>query len=219
MTSNSLERHAADERYRGRPGRSGARRGMTLIELMLVLAILVAVAAVAAPAIKGPLEDFRLRRSAELLRARWGKARVQAMRTGQTMMFRFQTGTGIYEIRPWMTGEVLLEGNTLGLALPAADPALAAGPVVEPEELAEGVSFYGIQSTTSSRDAFIQQLALQQDPSGEWSPPVLFYPDGTSSTLRIVLKNERQTFVMVKLRGLTGVAEVSDYLSAEELAL
>lgn len=194
---------------------------MTLIELLLVLAILVAVAAVSAPALHGPLEDFRLKKNAELLRARWGKARVDAMRTGQTMMFRFQVGTGVYEVRPWMTEEAYLENNTPGMAAAAASPqqVLAQQQPEAPQELAEGVTFFGVQSAASQRDAYLQQMVLQQQPDGQWSPPILFYPDGTASTVRLVLTNDRQTFVTLKMRGLTGVVEVSDYLSSEELAL
>jgi hypothetical protein len=47
--------------------------------------------------------------------------------------------------------------------------------------------------------------------------PILFYPDGTSATARIILGNSRNYFVVVELRGLTGIARSSDLLSAEEL--
>jgi hypothetical protein len=144
------------------------------------------------------------------------------MRSGQTMMFRFQVGTGAYEVRPWLTEEAFLESNTLGLAAQAAvnpQQALADDLPQEPKQLAEGVRFFGVQSAASQRDAYLQQMALQQQPDATWSPPILFYPDGTSSTVRLVLTNDRATYVTLKIRGLTGVAEVSDFLSAEELAL
>lgn len=50
------------------------------MELMLVLAILVAVAGLVMPALQGPLNDQRLLKSADLVRAQWTKARVTAMK-------------------------------------------------------------------------------------------------------------------------------------------
>ena len=52
---------------------------------------------------------------------------------------------------------------------------------------------------------------------GGAADPILFYPDGTSATARIVLGNSRNHFVVVELRGLTGIARSSDLLTAEEL--
>ena len=39
-----------------------------------------------------------------------------------------------------------------------------------------------------------------------WSPPVLFYPDGTASDASVLLSNERGLTLRVTLRGLTGIA-------------
>jgi hypothetical protein len=41
-----------------------------------------------------------------------------------------------------------------------------------------------------------------------WGTPVFFFPDGTTSTVRLVLANERQRTVDVWLRGLTGTVRV-----------
>ena len=50
----------------------------------------------------------------------------------------------------------------------------------------------------------------------DWSQPILFYPDGTTSTARLVLKNERDHSIELSLRGLTGAVTVSDSYAAEE---
>ena len=49
-----------------------------LADKFLVLAILVVVGAVVVPALHGPLQDQRLRKGAELIRAQWAKTRVAA---------------------------------------------------------------------------------------------------------------------------------------------
>jgi Tfp pilus assembly protein FimT len=184
--------------------------------------LIVIVAAMAAPAFQGPVEDFRLLRSADLVRARWAKARSEAMRSGRTMMFRYQTGLGTYEIAPWQDATDYLESSQLSttttpLAAPSAamaqDP-LASAP--RTEELGEGVHFFGSSTVSDSRSVTIQ-MALQGQAAQGWSPPVLFYPDGTSSTARVILRNQRDRYVLVQLRGLSGVAQISDLLSSTEL--
>ena len=45
---------------------------------------------------------------------------------------------------------------------------------------------------------------------GSWSTPILFYPDGTTSDASLVLTGSRGTSIRVTLRGLTGVASVTD---------
>jgi hypothetical protein len=225
----SLARQSAS-----RPAPARRRSGLTMLELLLVLALIVAVGAAAMPAFFGPLENYRLRKSAELVRTQWEKLRIQAMRSGQTMMFRFQVGGNRAQGGPWNTGEDMLEGSPFaggGMMMNPAAAMPAAGGMGLPggstyqleEELPDQVMFVGVEAAASMRDAMIQQTAAamagpNQLPEDQaWSPPILFYPDGTSSTVRLLLQNKQQTFIMIRLRGLTGVAEISDLMSAEEL--
>jgi len=191
------------------------RGGFSLMELMLVLALIVVVGAMAAPAFHGPIEDFRLLKSADLVRARWSKARSEAMRTGRTMMFRYQAQTGLFEIAPWQGEEDYLESSQLFSV--AAPVQTSASNQPRTEELGENITFAGLSAVASSRDMLIQQTVQNQGATGQWSPPILFYPDGTSTTTRVTLANKRQRYVMIQLRGLSGVAEVSDLLTAAEL--
>jgi hypothetical protein len=43
-----------------------------------------------------------------------------------------------------------------------------------------------------------------------WSPPILFKPDGTTSDASVVLQNDRGETIRVTLRGLTGIASASE---------
>ena len=51
------------------------RRGLTLIEVLLVLAVLVMVAALAVPSISSLLDGQRLRKSGDQIHGEWAKAR------------------------------------------------------------------------------------------------------------------------------------------------
>jgi prepilin-type N-terminal cleavage/methylation domain-containing protein len=218
---------ASDVRQLRRP----EPRGFTMLELLLVLALIVAISAAAMPAFFGPLENYRLRKAADMVRIRWEKLRIQAMKSGQTMMFRFQVGGNRCQGGPWSSGEDVLESSQfMGGAFQAG--MVAPGPGMVPsnsgdlefeEEMPERVMFVGVESAVSVRDAMIQQMASamtgpNQAPEDQaWSPPILFYPDGTTSTVRLVLQNQQQQFIMLQLRGLTGVTTVSDLMVAEEL--
>ncbi|MDR2757534.1 MAG: prepilin-type N-terminal cleavage/methylation domain-containing protein [Planctomycetaceae bacterium] len=48
-----------------------------------------------------------------------------------------------------------------------------------------------------------------------WSTPIFFYPDGTTSTAAVLLKNNRGHCIEVRLRGLTGIAKLTEINSAE----
>jgi hypothetical protein len=189
---------------------------------MLVLALLVIVAALAYPSVTGPLDNNRLRYSANQVRASWAQARVKAMESGRTYVFRCQPETGSYVIEPWINNDDLLEsdlvtqgGVAVGESVQEAS-AILLGPKVE--TLPEGVSFMASEIVSDTRS---QVLAATADSATEsdasWSVPIFFYPDGTSSTARLIVMNQRDRYVLLTLRGLTGSATTQGLLTQEEL--
>ena len=214
------------------------RSGYTLLEVLLVMALLVALAGMAAPALFGPLENQRLRRSADIIRAEWTKARVWAMESGQTYVFRYQPSGNQYVVQPLNSQENYVESSLTTLSNTASLPAGAANNVpgntvanmpgimaadgsttgVQAKVLPENVGFAASETTTDMRG----ELLAAEDMSGvatdpQWSSPIFFYPDGTTSTARLVLGNQRQRYVVLTMRGLTGVIHVSGLLTSEEL--
>lgn len=190
---------------------------------MLVLAVLVAVGAMVLPALHGPLEDQRLLKSADLIRAQWTRARVTAMRNGQMYVFRYVTATDEYAIEPW-SGEVdATEASQAAMTLDA--PPLTMNPEqdqkrhllgVAGQRLPDGVTFFLGETQVDTR--LDQATADATVPAADNAvPPIVFYPDGSTSDARLVLTNER-LFVEITLRGLTGMVRVSDLLTSEELS-
>ena len=56
--------------------------------------------------------------------------------------------------------------------------------------------------------------------AAEMTSPILFYPDGTTSDAKLALTNaQQQVYVLVRLRSLTGIATVSDLMTADVLQL
>lgn len=201
------------------------RRGLTLIEILLVLAVLVMVAALAVPSVNIMLEGQRLRKSGDKIHAEWAKARNVSMRTGRMHVFRCKVGLDEYEIRPWYAADDALESSAPhgGAGSASAGPT---GSASAPSQSATGSAFTTSQHLPSGI-LFAEGLAEQDIRSakvdeaiaasgGEWGQPILFYPDGTTSTARVLLSNRRQQYVRLDLRGLTGMTEVSGFLTKTE---
>ena len=68
------------------------RIGFTLIEVVLVLAILVLIASLGMPVLRGTLAQQRLKYSADRIRGEWFDARVRAMEEGQIFCMRCKLG-------------------------------------------------------------------------------------------------------------------------------
>ncbi len=193
------------------------RRGVTLLEVLLVLTLLVTLASMAWPALKRPLSNQRLRKAADAVRIAWGRARVEAMSSGRTLVFRYEVEGDRYSIQSYAGAESPPEDESSGgiedLDRYGNDPAVLRGR--EPK-LPEGITFV---SSETEEDTRAESLALDEGPSAAgvagWSEPIVFYPDGTSSTVRIILKSEYDRCVELSLRGLTGVVNVSDTYSGE----
>jgi type II secretory pathway pseudopilin PulG len=197
---------------------------LTLLEIIMVLAVMVAVAAMSLPALYGPMEDQRLAKTAELIRAQWTKARVKAIRTGQIHVFRYTVAGDTYVIEPW-SGEVdsleaaadIQPANSQGVPLDSSQldvPALPLG--VNGSRLPDGMFFYAGETTVDARSASISDQGGLGTAASDSASTVVFYPDGTTSDAKLTLTNER-CFIEIKIRGLTGSIRVSDLLSAEEL--
>ena len=119
---------------------------------------------------------------------------------------------------PGRTGAAGTSGGLPPAGAGSAYPLQAQTRPLEVEPLPDGVVLMAVESSGELRDAITQQQLAAADPyQGNWSLPVLFYPDGTCSTVRLLMGNQRQQFVVVTLRGMTGVAQVSDLMSSEEL--
>lgn len=191
--NSSRQAVAVENRRRSRPA-------YTLAEVLLVLALMAVIAALALPTLRKPFAVHRLRAAADSIRAEWLQARVQAMRTGQTYVFRFQIGGDKFHAAPE-------ESQT---AEDGADLALQ-----EDKSLPEGIKFTGVEAAGGGVAglSFATEMNTPDDAAAAWSDPIYFYPDGTTSDVRVVLEGDQGRSLCVVLRAVTGTASVAETAS------
>lgn len=206
--------------------------GMTLIEILVVLALLVIIGGLVIPVFTGSMASVRLRRAGDQVITGWSRARAEAIETGTPYQFRFTPNTGTFVVEPW-TGLLGTTGSSAGGAAAAGATTAAAnattGSAANSTTAAAGVST--VTNASLPEEIVFQsgELAVEDFQSGErsvgslqdaqasLSAPILFFPDGTASEASILLTNGRQQFVRASVRGLTGVGRASAILSQEEL--
>jgi len=191
------------------PGLRGpGRRAFTLLELLLTLCLLVMLAALTWPALGRPLANQRLRSAADQVRAAWARARVAAISSGRVYAFRYAPDSDRYLVRPLDTSEFCMEGQGTEVTTPVEGQTEAGmGFASSEHRLPEGVLFAAGEKLP---EATAVPLAADSMPASEdglaWAEPILFHPDGTTSTAQLRLVNEHGSTVDVSLRGLTGLS-------------
>ena len=218
--------------------RAAPRRGYTLLEILLVLALLVIFAALAIPALIRPLEGQRVRKAADGVQAAWIRASNESVKSGQMYLFRYEAQGRGFAIEPWASADDYLETGNTSYATPgvtrgptaSAPPGQLGGTTAAPGEmlptgwkqLPEGIVFVGGQTAPETRAsvagvAGTSGVEASAGPVSGEAPSILFYPDGTCSTAELTIANEAGICVTIRLRGLTATSEVSDEFRMEGL--
>jgi prepilin-type N-terminal cleavage/methylation domain-containing protein len=201
------------------PG-EGTRDAFTLLEVVLVLALIVVLAALTMPALDGPLATRRLQSAADQVCAAWIRARLWAMDSGQVHVFTCDLEQGTYRVAPYdgLNGQATnVVGDGVDVDLPRDVHAVVPRSPLSEGHLPENVIF------ASGQTADAPPMAAGGPSGGALGAaglaagaPIVFYPDGTSSTAEVWLLNDRGQAVPVRLRGLTGTAIVGEVVAAEE---
>lgn len=205
----------------------GQRGAFTLVEVMLVLAIIAIIGAIAVPRVDELVERQKLRGMANELRLEWDSARLEAMRTGQAQVFTCLVGSGSYSIRPlilqadtanagqgatvMLSGGNLAETQTNGM-LTAADTSQGDTQELESPIVFASCNVAGdMQAYTLAQDA--QTMGAGDFNTQTVGQSVIFYPDGSSSTAEVRIQNDRGDVRGIQIRGLTGHTKVVDVLN------
>lgn len=165
--------------------RTVSRPGYTLIELVLVLALLVILAAVTAPKLDSLYGTFRVTAAADSVRAAWAQARAHAVNEG--CPYRFAIQTGRYRLAPDAPG-YWADAGPNSLSTSSSEP-----PLVQEVDLPQGVELMAGSGAEVGGDA------------AGWTTVATFLPDGTARPdVELSLRAPGARPLVMRLRGLTG---------------
>ncbi|TWU27002.1 hypothetical protein Pla52o_08580 [Novipirellula galeiformis] len=205
------------------------RTAFTLLELLLSISLIAAIAAVVIPNITSMLGDQRLSRAAEQLQIEMTRLRIDAMRQGRVLMLEATVDANTLTTRPFFSISDAVEtadrAGGVSSLMQGADQASAVvmplptdAEVETTIELPEAVVIESVQVVSSARSLTLAQQGGDPSVGSAGSQPtqaVWFYPDGTTSTAAIVLIHPEVGRITVQLRGITGEVTVGDMTVAE----
>lgn len=191
------------------------RSGFSLPELLIVLAILVAMTAFALPAMRGPLDKGRLRSSATSVRAALGRTRSTAIRRGQDVSFHYElngnhwrielNGASFHQSADTENGAALVETPANSRDLITSQRS-----VIQEGELPQGCTFVeqsDSEFVTLDHETDVTEPGATSGDSPfslNWARPIRFRPNGRSEDAEIFIRGSREFAVRLDLRGLTG---------------
>lgn len=200
---------------------SAGRAGFTLLELLVVLAILGLLIGLSWPSVHRLLSRARVKEAAKQVRTELGEARLRAIESGTPQVFRFQPGTAFFEVRPKeeeTAGPTVLKSALEQMSDDATDTEPISGAEIVDEQtyekaLPEGMRFAGQEVARESEgdeeeDGLVGLSSAEMAEKQNWSEPIIFYPNGRTSNAKIRITDGQRYAVDIGLRGLTGTVRV-----------
>ena len=225
----------------GQSIRATAPRGFTLVETLIVLAVLALLSSLGWPALRGMLGKGELREAAKQVRVALVKARLGAIESGVAQSFRYLPGTERFEVvslptsldeekrpSPSRFRQRLSEDEPIQGFLPQGvifeenDPRVAAQasprPLAAVERPIAGVErrIAGVERQVSPLPPAGEGPGVRGRDDANWSIPIVFFPNGRSSNARIRLAGPRGLSVEVTLRGTNGATRIGPLERREE---
>ena len=178
--------------------RRPVQRGITLLEIIIVMVILIALASWTIPTVQRSFSAQKLVKAADQIRGELNRARVGAMRTGEIHAFFYQEQTANFKVSAF-NNEVM---QILSDSFRQQQDRQAANTGFDGESLPRGIQFAGSETVNDARS----ESAISENAAGGSLLPILFYPDGSSQTAKIYLRSDDSDVAEIRLRGMTGTS-------------
>jgi prepilin-type N-terminal cleavage/methylation domain-containing protein len=178
--------------------RQPRRNGYTLLEMVLVTALIGILAALSYPAIDSMYNGQRLDAGVDAVEAAWAQARSRAIHEGRNYRFAVVLGQGNYRIAPD------LPDYWSGVS--GGDPTA----LVREGTLPRGVTFASPEDGLALQPPG-GQTALPEGSVGpeQWVPVAVFKPDGSAEAdAHILFQSAAAAPKELSLRGITGAVSV-----------
>src|SRR3990172_190333 len=161
---------------RPRPDDRGPRAGYTLVEMLLVLAVILALASTPWPAMERVYADYHLRRAAETMATAMAGARVRAIDAGTAYQFRFEPGGRRWFVLPYDRND--LSGDSSEGSSDASTSSVLSGEIPEPLHFLATDSSAAVEQLDSNALASLPEAALWTNVA--WSQPIVYSADGSA---------------------------------------
>jgi Tfp pilus assembly protein FimT len=178
--------------------------GLTLIEVVLVMSLLVVIASITMPFLGNSFSRAHLNAAGDILRDALTRGRMTAMQSGEIQAFRCEPKGARFQL-------VALDKLSLPeSSQPPPDKTDGEHSVhdilrLAPPRLPDNVIFASADIAASNQVGALYG-SMKDD---AWSTPILFNPDGTASDASILLQNDQGQTIRVTLRGVTGLVSSS----------
>ena len=177
--------------------RTKERAAYTLMELMIVIALILAITAISMPVIGTMLDDARLEGATDMVRAKTAEARAYAMEEGKPWRVAYIPGTGVIQVAPEDSAD-----------WEQMEQSIIAKPGLFRDQLPKNV-YLG----TSAGD--ITSASETPTPGGAWQTIAVYSYDGSAREDSITYFGKYGTPpTAMELRALTGSVTI---LSANEV--
>ena len=166
------------------------RPGFTLLEVLLVTAIILILGSVAMLTISAWYGDVRVKAAADQVQGAWTEARASAIEDGRPYRFAVEAGTGKFRVAP--DGPEFWDGSGGS----SQDDENAGPPHIEDGELAGKIIF---------------EVPDDLPTEGSWTTVAIFNPDGTcQNDTEITLRehDEDGVPIVIRVRAMTGAISV-----------
>lgn len=171
---------------------SASRRAFTLIEMVVVVAVVVVVTSLAVPFTRSMMSDSRQSAAGDMVRGRLADARAMALEEGRAYKVGVQTGTGRIQIAP--EEAACWDSVDSGAALQQQQPSAIFSDKL-PDEIIFGTAVDDFLGRTSAVEA-----------QSTWRDAGVFLPDGSArGDVDIFFGKVGVMPTRFRVRGLTGV--------------
>ena len=203
------------------------RPAFTLLELLIALAIIVVLVGITWPSVGRYLSEQTIKTNVEQVRSTLSGVRHKSLTTGLIYQFRYEPGGQRYLVLPFeqldpqsaggtsngQTATVVSAASTTSTTLPVLsgklDERCHFASSMDATRMFAASSISAVSVTERLPEELL--LLLSEGPQlaqVQWSPPVLFYPDGTADDAAFLILDEGMRTMNVQVRGLTAVVSV-----------
>ncbi len=176
------------------------------MEMLLVVAILMVMVSMVFPSIMRMYADHGLKTAVEEVRVKLARTRYLALDSGTIFQFRFEPGGQHYIVLPYeLTAQE--EESEMTLFGSAPSESYFFGQIPEDMQF-ESVSDSTFGAERLSEDwlsGFSDKRSIEEI---TWSPPLLFFADGSAVDALFNIYDEQNQYQAISLRGLTGAVNV-----------